>query len=458
MKVVFLLAGFALVSQSVWASEDSKWDRLLLVHGYFGKEIKDFPDLTPSEKVMINSLGNLPYLYKTMVVIQENGEYYCFFHCFMEVYRWDGKKWAIYSDGKVSGYNCLTYEFFHNKEIYQFSGSGYWRSNSDLFLFGENRLVEFVRTANQPKDYFGSLKFKTDHGVFSIFGIVNYNKIPTFHFDTNGYFLDFKDWAWKKVKLEFTDQMVDLVGKDLFDQEIHYGGAVDAKDYALIEVSFTNGEKNGWLIIDKDNLEIYYKEVPKFIFQNIHWLQTKGNLIRFLRMESFESKTVDLSDQVKSAVLVGRVGVKEGPAFLDYFKEDWLPLLVEAIAVFVGLWLFWRWMMKDYSSQLVVQSEEEPDFTGQFSHWLKALVPYSGKLITQAQLEVILGVEGIENQDLRKVRRSRAIKALNEYMTEHIGKPIILRIRDDQDRRIIKYRIEEGYQLKSTKIPESMIK
>ena len=264
--------------------------------------------------------------------------------------------------------------------------------------------------------------------------------------------------TWKKAAFEFNDKMEELIGKDLLDQEFRLGGAIETQDYALLEIIFAERSSLVWLIFEKQTSRIYCARSPKFFFENYRWIQSEGNLIRFLTEESFQSRTVDLSEQVKSAVLVGRVGVKEGPAFLDYFKEDWLPLLVEAIAVFVGLWLFWRWMMKDYSSQMGVQSEEESDFTGQFSHWLKALVPYSGKLITQTQLEAILGVEDVKNQDLRKVRRSRAIKALNEYTTEHYGKLIILRIRDDQDMRIIKYRIEECYQPKSTQKPESMIK
>ena len=142
--------------------------------------------------------------------------------------------------------------------------------------------------------------------------------------------------------------------------------------------------------------------------------------------------------------------------FLDFFNEEWFPLLLEALAVVVGLCLFWQWIMKDYSSQVVVQSEQEPDFTGQFSHWLKGLSPYFGQLISQAQLEAILGVDNVKNQDLRKVRRSRAIKALNAYMTEHHGKPLILRIRDEQDMRIIRYQIESFSAFNVSKSSELM--
>ena len=453
---VFLTAGLSDPSREVVASEGSKWERLLLIPGYFGKGIMDYPDLTPSEKVMIDSLGNLPYLNKTIMVIQEKGEYYCFIRCFLGVYRWDGENWVLYSGGKVTGYNCSSYEFFQGDSLYQFSGRGYWQSNSDLFLFGENRPVEFFRTTNQPADYYGWLKFKTNQGIFSLFGIIDYDKIQTLHLDPNGYFLDFRDWTWKKAAFEFNDKMKELIGKDLLDQEFKLGGAVETQDYALLEVFFIDKPSLVWLIFDKRTSQIYGVQSSKFFFEKLRWIQSEGNQIQFLTEESFESRTVDLSEQVKSAVLVGRVGVKEGPAFLDYFKEDWLSLLVEAIAVFVGLWLIWRWTMDDNSSRIVVQSELEPDFTGQFSHWLKGLSPYFGQLISQAQLEAILGVDNVKNQDLRKVRRSRAIKALNAYMTEHHGKPLILRIRDEQDMRIIRYQIESFAAFNASKSSELM--
>jgi hypothetical protein len=458
-KPFFFWAACLLLSmQGALASESGKWDRLLLVPGYFGKGLRDFPELTASEQVMIDSLGQLPYMNKSMVVIQEKGEYYCFIRCFLGVYRWDGEKWILYSGGKVTGYNCSSYEFFQEEKMYQFSGRGYWQSNSDLFSFGEYRPVEFVRTINQPADYYGWLKFKTDQGIFSLFGIIDYDKIQTYHLDPEGYFLDFQNWTWKKARLEFNDSMKEVVGNNLLDQEFSLGGAVETRDYALLEVFFVEKPSLVWLIFDKRTAQVYSVKSPKFFFEKLRWMQSDGNQIRFLTEESFESMTLDLSVQVKSALLVGSFGIKEDPSFLDSFQEDWLFLLVEAILVVAGLWLFWKVTKGIPSRQILGQPEQEVDFSGQFSHWLKALSPYAGQLISQTQLEEIVGERGIINQDLRKVRRSRAIKALNEHMIERHGKPIILRIRDEQDKRIIRYRIEDYSLTKPSQTQEPMNK
>jgi hypothetical protein len=443
--------------QQVFASDSGKWERLLLVPGYFGKGINAYPELTDSEKVMIDSLGNLPYQNKTMVVFQEKGEYFCFIRCFHGVYRWNGEKWELYSGGKVTGYNCSSYEFFQNGKMYQFSGRGYWQSNSDLFSFGENRSVEFVRTINQPADYYGWLKFKTDRGIFSVFGIIDFDKIQTFRLYPDGYFLDTQNLTWKKSKFEFNDKMKELIGNDLLDQEFNLGGTVETQDYALLEVLFVESQSLVWLIFDKHTSRIYGVKSPKFFFEKPRWIQNEGNLVRFLTEESFESRTIDLSEQVKSASLVGILSVREGNSVSEMLSQEWLLWLGEGVLVFLVLGLVWRLSLGNFKKQRAQSSEPEFDFPSQYSSWLKELSPYSGQLISQAQLEAILDLDNILNQDLKKVRRSRAIKSLNEYMTEHHGKPIILRIRDEQDMRIIRYRIEDYTLTKPTKSTEPMI-
>jgi len=455
MAITVLFLNLSLPIGEVFANKEGNWDKLLLVPGYFGKGISSYPALTPDEEKMIQAISELPYLNKTIMVLKEKGEYYCFIRCFLGVYRWDGVKWTLYSGGKVTGYNCSSYEFFQDGGVYQFSGRGYWQSNSDLFVFGENLPAQFVRTDNQPADYYGWLKFKTEEGIYSIFGIIDYDKIQTLHLDPEGYVLDLRSWTWKKTSFEFNDKMKDLVGNQLLDQEFKLGGTVETHDFALLEVFFVEGSTIAWLIFDKKTAQIYFVESSKFLFDNVRWLQTEGNLIRFLTEESAESRTIDLSEQVKSAVLVGKIELKEGSAFSEFLSQDWFLLSLGGIAVLVVLWLIWRWTEVKFNTENAQASEPEIDFPSQFSHWLKGLSPHSGQLISQAQLEVILGVENVKNQDLRKVRRSRAIKAINEHMLERHGKPIIQRVRDEQDMRIIRYYIEDDALEKSIKPSES---
>ncbi|MCU0400814.1 MAG: hypothetical protein MUE75_07345 [Algoriphagus sp.] len=72
---------------------------------------------------------------------------------------------------------------------------------------------------------------------------------------------------------------------------------------------------------------------------------------------------------------------------------------------------------------------------------MKKLSTHSGKLISQAQLEVILGVDSVRNQDIRKVRRSRGIQYINAQAEQILGSTIITRVRDASDKRVILYQI-----------------
>ena len=144
----FWAVGLILSIHGVLASDSGKWERLLIRPGYLGNGLTDYPELSPLEQVMIDSLGQLPHLTKPIMVIQEKGKYYCFIRCFLGLYQWNGEEWRLFSSDKVTGYNCYPYEFFYEEKIYQISGQGYWQSKSDLFEFKESQLVDFIKTNN----------------------------------------------------------------------------------------------------------------------------------------------------------------------------------------------------------------------------------------------------------------------------------------------------------------------
>lgn len=114
MGIAVLVICMGLRVGDLTAKEVGNWDKLLLVPGYFGKGISSYPVLTLEEEEMIQAISELPYLNKSILVVKERGTYFAFIRCFLGVYRWDDQKWVLYSGGKVTGYNCSSYEFFQN--------------------------------------------------------------------------------------------------------------------------------------------------------------------------------------------------------------------------------------------------------------------------------------------------------------------------------------------------------
>jgi hypothetical protein len=62
-------------------------------------------------------------------------------------------------------------------------------------------------------------------------------------------------------------------------------------------------------------------------------------------------------------------------------------------------------------------------------------------LVDVHQLDQVFGVSELESLDYRRVRRSRYIKAVNQYFQTQYGKDLIVRTKSETDKRIILYRI-----------------
>ena len=62
-------------------------------------------------------------------------------------------------------------------------------------------------------------------------------------------------------------------------------------------------------------------------------------------------------------------------------------------------------------------------------------------LVDVHQLDQVFGASELESLDYRRVRRSRYIKAVNQYFQAQYGKDLIVRTKSETDKRIILYRI-----------------
>jgi hypothetical protein len=105
-------------------------------------------------------------------------------------------------------------------------------------------------------------------------------------------------------------------------------------------------------------------------------------------------------------------------------------------AVFFAFWKFYRPRRSPLLDRKSTVWEES-----NFSVLLR-MRHYTQQMITQEEMDTILGIQEQKNPDIRKVSRSRAIKSINEAMESKIGRPIISRVRDKVDKRVILYRIE----------------
>jgi hypothetical protein len=128
--------------------------------------------------------------------------------------------------------------------------------------------------------------------------------------------------------------------------------------------------------------------------------------------------------------------------------EEWsfsiLIGLVLLMAVGVGLW-WWKFRitkrppqpesLPTFEEQGTVDGEED------IARIADKLLAQSLLLVDVHQLDGLFGISSLESLDYKRVRRSRYIKAVNQYFQAKHGKELIVRTKSEVDKRIILYRI-----------------
>ena len=163
---------------------------------------------------MVEALDQLPFAHTVHMVYKNRGNYFVMNACALSIYSWVGGRWELYAGKDITGATCAAWLFFRGEELYGYTGLGYWQSHGDLFHFRKSGDVDYVKTNNQPEDFFGTMNFTTSDGFYTFFGQqINLRKgIKDFLW--KGFFLDFTDWTWKEVEFELNENFEKVLGRN----------------------------------------------------------------------------------------------------------------------------------------------------------------------------------------------------------------------------------------------------
>ncbi|MFC5191120.1 hypothetical protein ACFPIK_05030 [Algoriphagus aquatilis] len=428
------------------------WDFMLLASGSLNSHQEFFPKVSIEEKQMIDSLSSLGTFTTSHMIYQDAGNYFLMNSCSLSLYQWNGDHWKIYAEKPVRGATCASKVFFRDHEPYSYSGVGFWQSHGDVFHFSKNAEVELVKTYQQPKDFYGTLRFTTESGLYSFFGhSFNLRTDELDGFLWKGYFLDFSNMHWKEIDFELNENFEKVFGVKTFDKNLYSISSFETDDFALTELRNLDTQQTGLLILEKETLKLWIKPNPNSYFLDLNWLQQEGNTLRFFSIAKPSLTELQIDELVKTAFPLGKVSLREDQAWREILNGYWKELVV-VISILVVLFGLGKMILpKPHpipQASLAILNKEE-------NNLVSILRPYSGQVISQEEMDKILGIDSLINQDLRKVRRSRAIKAINDHGLERHGKPMIQRVRDEQDMRIIRYLIEDEALAKSVNPSES---
>ena len=354
--------------------------------------------------------------------------------CTFDLYRVkDGalEKQYNYQD---RGYTCGTNPFDRDNSHYLLGGKGFWTSQMDLLAFDEiNGTWEWVKTEEQPMDYHTSFVYQNSKDIFSLFGHYYNPRKGIDVWEPQGYFLDWESKTWKKVEIRIDGvDNLELVSKSTIF-------SIETQDYLLL--ANTSGKDNlGWNVLEKESGKMFYFLSRNADMAHSPVLEVIGNVLHY-QSESGEPKTLDLDFIKSKSVVVGEVRVLEAGILPSGLSWKSIYLLLPFLFVGGILWVMIVRRAKKSNLKEAKNKAIEPVPTLNFEP-ISLLLPYSGQQLTSETLDQLLGLDGLENYDFKRMKRSRLIKEINKRYLDFAGKELVLRHKNPDDRRFTYYKIQ----------------
>lgn len=357
--------------------------------------------------------------------------------CTFEVLRWKGDGWENLYTGTSSGFNCHPHFFVREGNLYSMGRYGFWEGHSELLKFDFVKGIwDPVSVTSPPNNYAGVGIFVDGDRVFSILGEYIHQPSQLFQPEKNGYVLDLKNQSWSSLQLDFPEKS---------ENSLWILPAYDLKDYGI--QLYQLKANLGLLLVHKKENSLYFAENNDFgKFKQFSIAVASGNSAVFFDKygdPTFLSPEKDFEERFKK---VGDIRFTKQTSSIGL--EQWsfyiLAALVVLMAVVGGLW--WR---KNRVSKRSITIESEPtseeqgtvDGEEDIVRMVARLLAHPVALVDVHQLDQLFGTSDLESLDYRRVRRSRYIKAVNQYYQVQEGKELIGRTKSEVDKRIILYRI-----------------
>ena len=390
-------------------------------------------------QVMVDSLLASPYLTTddpiTLVYFKE--QLLALIPCRFEVLRWSGDSWENLYKGTGSGFNCHAHFFVREGKLYSMGRYGYWRGHSELLEFDfDTGYWEFFPVSSPPMNYGGVGIFVGGDRVFSILGENIHQPSNMFYPDKNGYVFDFKSKAWSSIQLDFPNQ------KNLSSWIMP---SFDLKDYG---VQLYQLEAHlGLLLLHKKDNNLYFAKDNDFgKFKSFSVAVAMENNAVFFDRYGDPTFLLHPPAPLEKFTKVGEIRFTQGIS--SFGMEDWSFSILSALALLmaVGGGLWWRKNQGSKRSEKVefLPTSEEPgtiDGVEDIARLVAKILAQPHLLVDVHQLDDLFGTAALESLDYRRVRRSRYIKAVNQYYQAHYGKELISRTKSEVDKRMILYRI-----------------
>ena len=381
--------------------------------------------------MLIQSLSDFNTPEKVMV-IQNQNSFLAWEDCNLNVYRWDHSQWSNTYKYNNYGYFCDGYPLVWNEQLHLLGGNGLVNYHSDFLIF-EQPLGswEFVPTKFQPLDYNTPFVGIGKEGAFNFFGKKVNKRTDLDASWTGGYFLDFASLTWFEIKLDWSSAIDKKLMSSL--QPIN----IDLEDFQLMKVT------GGWLIFQKSDQQLFHFSGEDLRIENpSFWIIEENSLTwKNFREDVQNIDVLDLVSRAEKVADVSIVPVQAEEVKTLQIQTILISLLFLGLVIILVVRLYHKRKIIAYTKpaheEKVMVAEEEIEHD---SLW-KRILTRDEQWLSTAELDEFLEIQHLTPEN-RKAKRSRSIKALNERAKIELGKEIIFRERDADDKRFFRFRIE----------------
>jgi len=313
----------------------------------------------------------------------------------LDVFEWRGGEWVNLYSRRHNGYNYGSKNFVVEDRLFSYGGYGFWHSHGQIIEFdfelGNWEILPFSRDLPACLATIEAQQLK----------LLCKNKIIT----------------------------IDLSEESLVHQPIHYA------EFEYMEEEVTN-------IKTIDSGRYFCSPIrPQFIYDKSEdkFLYSERGDIFFYSRHSFSSDNLAMITDTEIRVydsslkLRGIDNIEDNLDKFTYIRQATRPAFLYILCILLivmGLLGIIYARMKKHKTGL-----KENIYSWEFLEQKK------GQLITQEELDRILGLEGVSQNETLRYRRAKIINEINEHYKVIRGELMIKREKDPADKRRFLYRI-----------------
>lgn len=419
-KIVYVSVLFLLITANLLADDSFTYylDRNRL------NEVTDLTHLPESlNKEILDKLPLISWMQSnSYTILPLQGDIYALRNGFFDVLIWNDTSWVNMYRGHYFGYNFGAKTFTYKNEIYSLGGYGYWQTHSNLLQFDrELGTWKMISTINKPLNYTSYCVGKIDDTILTLFGETRDESSNYCVAAKNGYYLNLENLEWNEVSYDnkVQPQSPLIIGKKY----------LDLQDYIVFETQLDT--KLGLYIINKSNLSVNFWNRGEHAISLSPFVLISNNTITYQRQSS-ELSVIDFGKISQNEITLGSIHLETSynlPLFWFFAVAGMLLILLPLIYFTIKYFKIARLNNNGNNH------DDDP-----IEYLTEKLLKRKGEIIDLQDLNKLLEIDSLTFES-RRAKRSKLISEINKRFMVNTGNNLIIRKRNNKDKRYIKYEI-----------------